>query len=36
MYTDKISVHVSAYMDNWADYPNQGQGMIMMSCTESD
>jgi uncharacterized repeat protein (TIGR02543 family) len=28
MYTDKISVHLSAYMDNWSNYSNNSKRII--------
>jgi hypothetical protein len=36
MYTSKISIHLSAYMDDWNEYPkdSQGNSMRMISSTE--
>ncbi len=33
MYTDKISIHLEAYMDNWADFASEQ--MRLISCTQS-
>ena len=34
MYTDKITVSVLAYMDNWAEYGANNDAMRIISCTE--
>ena len=34
MYTDKITVSVLAYMDNWAEYGANVNAMRLISCTE--
>lgn len=34
MYTDKISIHLKGYMDDWSQYTANGQ-MRLISCTES-
>ena len=34
MYTDKITVSVLAYMDNWAEYGVNDNAMRIISCTE--